>query len=152
MSTLTEAPILVPPPAPVTDATAGLEAKLDRVLRLIDDQAQHRADLAEAVDDLMPMANGLARLAIARLDALERDGTLALATRAGRAAATPEVLALATRACEALRTPAPPVRLLGLVRALREPSVARGLGVALALLRALGAEASNEPPAAPAAA
>jgi uncharacterized protein YjgD (DUF1641 family) len=176
MSTLTASPILVPAPplaTPVDAATGGTppaeaDAKLDRVLRLLDEQEQRRADLAEAVADLMPMANGLARMAIARLDAMERSGALAVLAEAGRAAeaaaaeidpgdvrrlgmaapaathlladlAAPEVLALAARAAEALRRPAPPVRLIGLLRALREPEVARGLGVAVALLRALGA-------------
>jgi hypothetical protein len=166
MSTLTRAPVLVPaPPAPAAEA----DARLERILRLLDEQEQRRADLAEIVADLMPMANGLARMAIARLDALERSGALAVAAEAGRAVeaaaaeadpadlrrlarAAPAVLALAARAAGALQRPAPPVRLLGLLRALREPEVARGLGVAVALLRAIGSEENPSVEATPAAA
>lgn len=141
MSTLTESPILAPVPT-VSGPPADADAKLERILRLLEEQEQRRADLAEALTDLMPMANGLARLAIARLDALEKEGTLADARRIGGQA--PALVALAARAAEALSRPAEPVRPLRLLRALREPEVARGMGVALALLRALGAGPSTD--------
>jgi uncharacterized protein DUF1641 len=144
MSTLTEAPIPVPAAVSPAAPPASVEAKLDRILRLLDEQEQRRADLAEAAADLMPMANGLARIAIARLDALDRNGTLAAAAELATTLGEPDFLALAARTVDALRRPAHPVGLLGVWKALREPEVARGMGVAMALLRALGASASTD--------
>ncbi len=152
MSTLTEAPIPAPAPTAIAVAApAEVDAKLERILRLLDQREQRRADLAEAVADLMPMANGLARMAIARLDALERSGSLAAAADLAATLGQPDLLALATHAVETLRRPAEPVRLLGLLRALREPEVARGLGVAVALLRVLGAASASPETTKPAA-
>ncbi len=111
---------------------ASSEATLAQVLALLQAQDERRQDLEEVVSDLLPAINGAIRLAVARLDALEKSGVL-------------ELLPLAGATLEALKRPSQiaPVKPLQLLRALRDPDVGRGLGVMLEVLRAIGAAAGK---------
>lgn len=118
------------PPVPATAETpvsAGLEARLDRIQRLLEEQEARRQDLEEIVGDLMPAVNGVLRQASARLHELEQSGAL-------------ELLPLAGGAVAALKRPSSlaPLGPWRLFRALRDPQVARGLAVVVELLRAVG--------------
>ncbi len=113
-------------------APASSEATLAQVLALLQAQDERRQDLEEVVSDLLPAINGTIRLAVARLDALEKSGVL-------------ELLPLAGATLGALKRPSEiaPVKPLQLLRALRDPDVGRGLGVMLEVLRAIGAAAGK---------
>jgi len=116
--------------AEVEGALAAMEAKLERIVGLLEEQDARRQDLEEVVADVLPAVNGMLRLASDKLDALEKSGAL-------------ELLPLAGRTVGALKSPraAKPLGVLGLLRALRDPDVAQGLGLLLDVVRALGSAA-----------
>ena len=116
--------------AEVEGALAAMEAKLERIVSLLEEQDARRQDLEEVVADVLPAVNGMLRLASDKLDALEKSGAL-------------ELLPLAGRTVGALKSPraAKPLGVLGLLRALRDPDVAQGLGLLLDVVRALGSAA-----------
>ncbi len=118
---------LPPVSATAGPASAGLEARLDQIQRLLEEQEARRQDLEEIVADLMPAVNGVLRQASTRLHELEQSGAL-------------ELLPLAGGAVAALQRPSTLVPLgpWRLFRALRDPQVARGLAVVIELVRALG--------------
>ncbi len=126
----------VPGGTPATLAAAGpatVDAKLDRALRLLEEQEARRQDLEEIVADLMPAVNGVLRLATTRLDELEKSGAL-------------ELLPMAGAAVTVLKRPSTlaPLGPWALFRSLRDPDVVRGLAVLMELLRALGQAARPE--------
>lgn len=114
-------------------APATVEGKLDRVLRLLEEQEARRQDLEEIVSDVLPAINGVLRQATARLDELEKSGAL-------------ELLPLAGAAVTVLKRPSTlaPLGPWALLRALRDPDVARGMAVLMELLRAVG-QAARRP-------
>ena len=116
--------------APASAAPA--DTTLERVLALLQAQEERRQDLEEVVSDLLPAVNGTIRLAIRKLNELEKSGVL-------------EMLPLAGAAVQAMKRPSEvaPVKPLRLLRALRDPDVARGLGVMLEVLRAIGSAAAR---------
>lgn len=134
-------------PLEVDARLAAMDGTLGRILDLLQARAEERQDVEEVVADLMPIANGMAAAVIRKLDGLERDGTLAAAAMLARAASAPAVLGTAGRAAVVLGRPPRPAGPLALLRALREPAVARGMGMMLELLRALGAEPTTSQPA-----
>lgn len=113
-------------------APSPADLKLERVLALLQAQEERRQDLEEVVSDLLPAINGTIRLAIGKLDQLEKSGAL-------------ELLPLAGAVVQTLKRPAEvaPVKPLQLLRALRDPDVSRGLGLMLEVLRAIGAAAAR---------
>lgn len=136
MTPITLDPATPAPAASGPNGAAGVSAApteaLERVLALLQAQEERRQDLEEIVGDLLPAVNGTIRLAIGKLDELEKSGVL-------------ELLPLAGAAVLALRRPAQvaPVKPLQLLRALRDPDVGRGLGVMLEVLRAIGSAAAQ---------
>ncbi len=104
-----------------------MEARLDRIQALLEEQEARRQDLEEIVADLMPAINGVLRQASGKLDQLEKSGAL-------------ELLPLAGGAVTALKGPSTlaPLGPWRLFKALRDPQVARGLAVVIELVRALG--------------
>ncbi len=108
-------------------AAVSVEARLDRIQRLLEEQEARRQDLEEIVSDLMPAINGVLRQASAKLDQLEKSGAL-------------ELLPLAGGAVTALQRPSTlaPLGPWRLFKALRDPQIARGLAVVIELVRALG--------------
>jgi uncharacterized protein YjgD (DUF1641 family) len=113
-------------------APSPADPKLERVLALLQAQEERRQDLEEVVSDLLPAINGTIRLAIGKLDQLEKSGAL-------------ELLPLAGAVLQTLKRPSEvaPVKPLQLLRALRDPDVSRGLGLMLEVLRAIGAAAAR---------
>ncbi len=121
---------MVPVAAPPDEALVAVEAKLERIARILEEQEERWQDLQEVVADLMPAVNGVLRQAADKLDRLEQSGAL-------------HALPLAGRFWGRVRDPrgVRPVRPLRAVWALRDPDVARGVGLLLELLRAVGAAA-----------
>ncbi len=132
---------VVPVPAPPDEALIALEAKLDRIARLLEEQEERWQDLQEIVADVMPALNGMVRLAAAKLDRLEQSGAL-------------HALPLAGRFWGRVRDPrgVKPLGPLGAVKARRDPDVARGVALLVEVLRAVGAAAGESEATAAAAA
>lgn len=156
--------------------TATLDS-LDRLNASVETLVRRVERLEELPEDLAPAMDGVARTVVDRLDALERDGTLAFLREGVGVAATvarsfspddvrllganvvailhtvrsltqPEILAVAERGAAALRTAdAERHERPGLVRSLRDPDVRRGVSLMLAVLGELGHESHDATPA-----
>jgi uncharacterized protein YjgD (DUF1641 family) len=132
------------------DRLARLEEKLDQIIGTSNRIRRQQEMLEELKEDLMPMANGMIYMTSAKLQAMEADGSLdevkALAESAPELLALlgqlsrPEVLALAGGAVEGLGSAkdAKPLGLMGVMGAMKDPDVKKGMGVAIELLRGLG--------------
>lgn len=88
-----------------------LNEKVDRILVAIERIDERRQELEDLVTDVMPSANAAMRIAIERLDRLEKSGALAFATtslgaleRVAQTVDPADVTALAERAGDAVRT------------------------------------------------
>ncbi len=121
---------VVPVAAPPDEALVAVEAKLERIARILEAQEERWQDLQEVVADVMPALNGMVRIAAEKLDRLEESGAL-------------HALPLAGRFWGRVRDPrgVKPLGPLGAVKALRNPDVARGVALLVEVLRAVGAAA-----------
>lgn len=66
------------------DEVHALSEKLDRVVAAVEALDRRREEVEELITDLMPALNGSLGIAMRRLDALEKSGTLDVARSAGR--------------------------------------------------------------------
>ncbi len=123
---------VVPMPAAADPVLDAMEAKLERITRILEEQEERWHDLQDVVADVMPAVNGMLRLAADKLDRLERSGAL-------------HALPLAGRFWGRVRDPrgVKPLGPLRAVRALRDPDVARGVALLVEVLRAVGAAAKE---------
>lgn len=147
-----------------------LNAKMDRIERVIDAVTHRLEGLEEMREDLWPMVHGASQAISRKLHELERGGALGFAketAKVGERVATsfsqedvrrlgdnvvgilrtvrnltqPEVMRLADRAATALQgTDEGARRRVGLWRALRDPEVRRGMTLMLNVLREMGSE------------
>ncbi len=117
-------------PGPHDATLDAVELKLERALRLLEQQEERYQDLQEVVADLLPAVNGMLRIARDNLAELEASGVL-------------HALPLAGRFVGRVRDPrgVKPLRPLAALKALRDPDVGRGVALLLELLRAVGAAA-----------
>lgn len=145
---------------PAIDLTPVLE-RLDDLAAKVDRLAARQRASEELIADMTPIAREVMSAAIARLDALERDGYLAFAAETAgiarrviegfspddvrqlgdsivgmletvRAVTRPDVLA------------AKPIGMLGVARAARNDDVRKGLGVVMEMVRRIGERAGAE--------
>ena len=127
-----------------------LEAKPDQAVLATNKIRRQQEMVEELKEDLMPMANGMIHMTSAKLLELEADGSLddirelALALPAAlvllKQLTQPEVLALGEGALASLGNAAnaKPLGLMGVMGAMKDPDVKKGMGVAIELLRGLG--------------
>jgi len=104
----------------------------------------------ELKEDLMPMANGMIHMTSEKLLELEREGALDDVKALGEnlmpilallnQVTQPEVLSLAGGAAGSLKTAgeAQPLGLMGVMKAMKDPEVKKGMGVMIHVLRSLG--------------
>jgi len=154
----------------ILDELRALNAKMDRIERVIDAVTNRVEGLEEMREDLWPMVHGASQAISRKLHDLERSGALAFAQQAvkvGERVATsfseedvrllgdnvvgilqtvrsltqPEVMQLADRAATAVRAGEDrSSRKMGLWRAMRDPEVRRGMTLMLGVLREMGSE------------
>lgn len=150
-----------------------MNRKLEHIEGAVEALERRVEGVAELREDLWPMVRGASHALSRKLDELDQRGALAFAReglaviervatsfdeddvrllgdnvvsilQTVRNLTQPEVMAVADRAALALKeTGDPPDRKLGLLRAMRDPEVRRGMALLLTVLRELGAQRGN---------
>lgn len=165
----------------IVELLRAMNRKLDRVEGVLDALQRRVEGLEELREDLWPTIHGASHAISRKLHELDQQGALGFAmegvhvlervatafTREDvrllgenvvgilntvRNLTQPEIMAVADKAAGALSDPGRADGRLGLVRALRDPHVRRGMTLMLSVLRELGGDTTQTPAAARAAA
>lgn len=158
----------------ITHLLTEMNARLTRIDEALVGLSRRVDALDELAEDLMPMANGMFKIASHKLGDLEQKGALEFGRETIKLAETvateftaedvkllganlvgiletvrnmtqPDVLEVADRAVDAFReAEAKPPQKVRLFKALRDPEIRRGMGMMLSVLREMGTEQEPE--------
>jgi uncharacterized protein YjgD (DUF1641 family) len=150
---------------------AEINEKLDRLSFVVEDLGRRMESFDDLKEDLVPIAHGALKIANKQLHELEQAGALEFASESIQVARTiatsfsrddvkllgdnvvkiletvrnltqPGVLNIADRAAVALQE-APEEGRVGLIRAMRDPEIRKGMAMLFAVLRELGSSGSG---------
>jgi uncharacterized protein YjgD (DUF1641 family) len=157
----------------LVDQLRQMNAKLDRIDGVLDTLQHRVESLEDIREDLWPMIHGASHQITRKLHELEQSGALGFVTEGAKMAEVvatsftqedvrllgqnvvhilqtvrgltqPEVLDIADRAAVALKdTESHPKKKIGLLRALRDPEIRRGMTLMLGVMKELGTDPAN---------